>query len=796
MIQFFLTLFIRHIQKFRLFNLINMVGLSIGMATAIIIGSWIHHHLTFNHSLRNADRLFRIIQHLHYDQGDEWVAPTPTPLAEALRHTFPEISRTCRIHPAEDLILRTKEKSFSEDKVIFADSTLFNLFTFAFLSGRNASVPQRNEIVISETTANKYFDGEDPIGKRMQVEEHDLIITGVFRDLPANTHFDFQVVLPLDLAIELRHEVAPDSWHPYDEIETYIETNPGVETDELQKKISGFKARFMPDSQDELILQPVKKIHTGTGLNHDIAKVIDPSIIFIFTTVALFLLVISISNFFIFTMAQSSSRIREIAIRKINGSSVRNILTGMILDSFLLVILASGGSLILVELLSPFINELLDIRDSISYLTQPAVMIGQVILILLISLGGGFMNGLHLMKIQTRSLFTSLNQIKIHHNRFLQVLVILQFTISLVMLIFAFTIHSQMKFIELKEVGFDNDHLISVKLFDESKMKLFENLEQFLFELNSFTDIQDVTFSCSSPAVINTSAGEVDWDGKKAGESLNVQWNSVFYNYFRTIGVEVVAGRDFSENFQHELAGDDHAVYVVNEAAVRGMGISNDEVVGRNLELYGRRGPIIGVVRDFHFKSLHERITPMAFDMLPFYYNDIIVRTRAGIPPPVSLIEKIYKKHLSGAPFQYEFINDQLDREYKSEKNLMSYHSILAILMVVISALGLSSLSFLMIIGRFKEIGIRKINGATGSDIFRLYMISFGKWILLAILVAIPVSYWLTSRWLAHFAYRTSITVQFFLFPILLLVIVYFLSVVWQVHQASRTNPVEALHYE
>lgn len=796
MIRFSLKLFIRHFQKYRLFSLINVVGLGIGLATVIIIGSWIHFHLTFNHSLNNADRLFRIIQLLHHDQTDEWVAPTPTPLADALRQNFPEIYRTCRIHPAEDLILRAQGKSFSENKVIFADSTLFNLFSFAFLSGRNASVPAKNEMVISESIAGKYFDEENPLGKRMQVEEHDLVVAGVFRDLPANTHFDFQVVLPLELAIELHHEVAPDAWHPYDEIETYVEINSGVEPDELQTKISRFKARFIEDSEDKLILQPIKEIHTHTSLNHDIAKIMDPSIILVFATVALLLLIISVSNFFIFTIAQSTRRIREIAIRKINGSSARNILTGLILDSFLMVMLALAMGLILVELFMPLIQRFPGIGNNISFLNQPIVIISLVILILLISLGGGFINGVQLLKIQTRSLFTSLSQNKIHQNRVLRGLVILQFTISLSMLIFAFAIHSQMKFVGRKEVGFDKNQLISIKLFDESKMKLFENLEQFVNELKSYAGIQDVTFSCSSPAIINTSAGEMDWDGKKAGESLNVQWNSIFYNYFRTIGVELVAGRDFSENFQHELAGDDHAVYVVNEETVRGMGMSVDEAVGTNIELYGRRGPIIGVVRNFHFKSLHEKITPMAFDMLPFYYNEIIVRTTAGIPPPLVLIEKVYKKYLSLAPFQYDFISDQLDREYQDEKNLLSYHSILAMLMVVISALGLSSLAYLMIISRIKETGIRKINGATGRDIFRLYMICFGKWIFLAMLVASPLSFWMTSHWLENFVYRTSLTIQFFLYPSLLLIFIYFLSVVFQVYRASRANPVEALRYE
>jgi ABC-type antimicrobial peptide transport system permease subunit len=431
-----------------------------------------------------------------------------------------------------------------------------------------------------------------------------------------------------------------------------------------------------------------------------------------------------------------------------------------------------------------------------SFLTEREIFIGLIFLIVFISLGGGMVNGSQLSKVRPTTLFRSLNQHHLHGNRLLRSLIILQFTISLTMLIFAFTIHSQLQFINKTDVGFDKDRLITVKLFDESKMKLFENLEQFLIELKSFAAIQDVTFSCSSPAIINTSAGEADWDGKQAGESLTVQWNSIFYNYFNTIGVELIAGRNFSDNFQNELGGDDFAIYILNEAAVKGMNLSNEGVIGRNFELYGRKGPVIGVVRDFHFKSLREKTPPMAFDMLPWWYNEIIIRTSPGGPPDLSIIENVYKKYLPSAPFQFRFINDEYNSMYTAEKKLLSYNSLLAFLMIVISALGLSSLAFLMVDSRTKEIGIRKINGATIKDIFTLLAGYFGKWILAAILFAVPVSLIFARQWLGNYEYKTELKFSFFLIPVTLIISISLLSIIVQVLKASKTNPVETLRYE
>ena len=797
MITFLIKLFIRHFIRYKLFNSINILGLAIGLAFSLIIGAWLHFELTYDSSFKKADRLYRVIQHIEYEGANEWVAPTPGPLAAALLNSVPGIENACRVHYTSDLIFRANGKSFVEEKVLFVDSSFLTMFSFPSVGPGSIHEFNRNQVILTRSAARKYFGQNNPLGEFMQVSgNHQVIVTGIIDDLPANCHFDFEILLPLSLAIEMHHEVFTDTWNPFDELDTYIEIRPGMDIGNLDKRIAGLKSNYVKDCNDQLLLQPVKSIHTRTDLKYDQAKIIDKSTLFIFTSVAIFLLVVAIINFMIFSIALSADHVKEAGIRRINGSSVFNIVTGQLLASFVTVLLSLVFSLIIIELIAPYIRNYIMSPVSLKYFFNSGLFIQLLLIIVIISLAGGLIPGLKLAGVKAASFFRSTRPVKIEKNNFLKSLVIVQFTISLSSLIFAFAVVAQLRYIRKTNIGFDKNQLISVRLFDVSKIRLIKNFESFVNEMKSLKGIEDVSFACSSPALINTSAGEVDWDGRENGESMTVQWNSVFYNYFTTIGVPMIAGRDFSSNFQTELASDKTAVFILNETAVRDMNLTNEEVLGRDFELYGRQGPVIGVVKDFHFKSLREKIPPMAFFMLPWYYNDIIIRTVPGNPPPLAPIEKTYKKFLSETPFVYSFVNDQVTDIYKGEKNLLTYNSIFAFLMILISSLGLSSLSLLILRSKTREIGIRKINGASVMDILRLLFGYFGKWILFAVIISVPVGIMLSVRWMDNFAYKTNLNIIYFIIPVLIIVIISALSIFAQVFKASRTNPADILRYE
>lgn len=796
MIFFYFKLFFRHFKRFRIYHLVNMLGLSIGLAAVILIGSWIQFHLSFDTFYPNHTQLFRVIQQLKEDDQTAWVAPTPTPLADALKNTVPGIINACRVHYGSDLIVKGNGRMAIEKKVIYTDSSFFNMFNPDFIYFDATALHFKHYVMLSETTAHKYFGNEPAMGKTLDLaNQQEAMVAGVFRDLPRNSHFDYEMILPLSLAIEFGHEIFPDEWHPFDEIYTYVEINEEVDPHWINQQISGIKSNYDQESKDILALQPVTNIHTRSDLKYDLAITLDMNMIYIFSAIATLLLVIAIFNYIIFTIALSSSRFKEISIRKINGATRKNLIAGQLFSALLLTFFSIVLGLILIEIFSPHLQRFLHYPVA-GLLLKPPLPLFLGSLLLSITFLIGIYPGIQLIRISPLSLLKPVMTSDFSRNVLLRNLVIIQFAVSLCLLIFASGIREQLNFIRNKDVGFVKEQLISIQLYDPSIEILWDHMDAFLKEMKDLPEVQEATFACSSPAMVNTSAGEVDWEGREAGQSLQVQWNSVFYNYFRTIGVDILKGSDFSADYSYQLASEQSAVFILNEAAVREMGLPAEELINREFELYGKKGPVIGIVKDFHFKSLRETIQPMAFFMHPYFFNVIILRVNPDRTGTLSSIRKVYQQYLPDIPFEYSFVQDEYETIYQGEKDLFIFNSGFALLILLISTLGLSSLAMLLVHKKTKEIGIRKINGASAREIFRLFLAYFGKWILVAMLIAIPSSAWLISLWLENFAYKSPISIQFFLYPALFLILISLLSVLVQVIKASRINPVEALRYE
>jgi ABC-type antimicrobial peptide transport system permease subunit len=348
-----------------------------------------------------------------------------------------------------------------------------------------------------------------------------------------------------------------------------------------------------------------------------------------------------------------------------------------------------------------------------------------------------------------------------------------------------------------KDPGFDRDNLLSITLYDESRDKLFNINNQLIHDVKSINGIDNASLSCSSPSLVNTSAGEAQWDGQIAGEEVYVQWNSIFFNYFETIGAPIVHGRDFTDFNENDITTDNRARYILNESAIKSMGLTNQEAINRNFTLYGKTGPIVGIVKDFHFKSLHEPINPMAFDILPFYFREFLIRSNSGFSDDlVAEVKKVWKKHLPDDPFDYAYENNSYQNIYQSENRLLSYNGIVAILIIVVSSLGFSGLAFLVLDQKSKEIGIRKVYGARTRNLIQQLLTMFFKWILAAIIFSIPIGYILSSYWLNNYAYKTAIGFEVFLIPILIIILISFSGIIYRVIRSSIKNPIDSIRYE
>jgi putative ABC transport system permease protein len=338
---------------------------------------------------------------------------------------------------------------------------------------------------------------------------------------------------------------------------------------------------------------------------------------------------------------------------------------------------------------------------------------------------------------------------------------------------------------------------LSITLYDTSKDKIVNNVNQLIHAVKTIEGIENATLSCSSPAIIGTSAGEADWEGRETGHHVNVQWNSIFFNYFETLGVPVVAGRSFTDFNEYDITQNHRATYILNESAVTAMGLTNDEALQVNFTLYDKTGPIVGVVKDFHFKSMHESIQPMAFDILPFYLREFIIRAKDEFSPElVAKVKKVWMKFLPDDPFDYSYVGNVYHEIYRSENRLLRYNGIMAGLILIISSMGLSGLSFLILDQKTKEIGIRKVHGASLRNIMQYLFSIFFKWIFIASAIAIPMGFYISSNWLEKYAYKIQINLLFFVLPVLIIFFIAFISISYRVILSSIQNPIDSLRYE
>lgn len=794
---YFLKIFFRNFSKQKAYTIINVFGLSTGIAVVMVIFSWIHFHLNFESYFDNSNNIYRVIQKLWNEEDSELVAPTPGPLAQVLINDIPEIQQATKVHYGPDLIIKANNDSFVEQKVLFVDSSFLHVFNCSFIKGANLTTTN-NWIILTETIAKKYFGKEDPIGKELIISgNHNVSIVGVIQDLPRDTHLDFNVLLPLPIAISLGAEIFPEKWYRFAEVVTYIKTYPSTNQSELGSAIRFIKAKYSEDKRDELILQPVRDIHLQTEINYNMPDSISRSTLVTFGIIATLVLVIACLNYIILSTGISSIRIKSAGIQKIHGASKYQIMMEMLIESLLLTIIAFIVGIILIELFISSINQFLNFELSFKNLRNSPVFIMFLLSIIILGIINGLYPATILAGTNPLNIFGKQSNKHISRKNILKSLIIIQFTGGLLLLIFSGIVHNQIKYMLSKNPGFDSNRLLAITLYDQTIENLYNNFNQITHDINALEGVENNTFSYSSPAIIGTSAGEADWEGKREGQHVNVKWNSVFFNYFETIGTPIIEGRDFSDANENDIIQDNRSTFILNETAVSAMGFSNEEVINREFTLYDKTGPIIGVVKDFHFKPLYENVQPMAFFIHPYYLRSFLIRGKSEFTQElVAEIKMIWNKYLPDDPFDYDYVHNTYQDIYSAETRLFNYNSFMALLIVLISSLGFSGLAFLIIDSKSKEIGIRKIHGASSLNIMKHLLLMFLKWILIASCIAIPTGFYLSFKWLEKFAFKTDITFNIFVIPIGFICSIAFISIAYRVFQSSIKKPVDIIRYE
>ena len=785
MFKNYFTITLRNIRKHKLHSVINISGLSIGMAVCLLIFLWVQDEFGYDRFHTNKNEIVQVYSEMLYTGSDSRInMGSYYPLAKILKEECPEVREAIRYEAASGLLLRHGEKQFTNDAVGLADPAFFDIFSFPFAQGDPATALTNNySIVLSEKMAKKYFGNEDPIGKTITLlNDFDLQVTGIMQNLPTQSSFQFDCVLPyaLKFAPDFKE---PDHWGG-NPLNTYALLHKETDRLEVGKKITGIVEQH---AQWETVkvtfhLHPLTKKHLYSPEGGSLVKTL-----VIFSASALFVLLIACINFMNLSTAKATTRVKEVGVRKVIGARkidlVRQFIGESLMISFITFLIATA----LMAAFLPTFNEFLGKQFSLRLLLNPVVALGFLTIALFTGALAGAYPALYLAAFQPGNILKGMirNGAK---SSLRKILVVVQFSLTIVMIISTVVLFRQLGFVMSTDLGFDRENMVVVQMSQQMQ----ERFDPFRTDLLNNPQIHGVTRSLQGPWHIGSTVSAVDWDGKPPDESVSMHWDYVGYDYFETFGMEIIEGRAFSR----EYSTDQKEAYIVNEEAVKMMGM--ESAVGNQLSVFQNEGQIIGIVKNFHFQPLYHEVKPFVFMLRPDSGSLAFVRIGAeNIPGALGHITNTMKKIDPNSQTDLLFFNDVLTNYiYTTERQARKIAGYFTLLALLISSLGLFGLAAFMAERRTKEIGIRKIVGASVKDVVFMLSRDFTKWVLLSNIIAWPVAYFVMKKLLDRYAYRTHIGWEIFLLSGLAALFIALLTVSYQAIKTARANPADSLRYE
>lgn len=771
-----LKIALRNISKYKTYSLINVAGLAIGMACCLFITLWIMDELSFDTFHKNGDNIYRIIV---TTKDDVWQS-SPWALITNLKRDYPEIEKASWFYDAT-VNASYQEITFNERIALVAPDFL-EMFTFPCIKGNSQTLLRDvNSIVMSKRTALKYFGSEDPIGKVINLDSQvDLTVTGIIENVPDNSHIQFDLLARPEIFVSTERM---QSWSM--DCPSYIMLSKGIDYKEVVGKISGSIMKYDKRGvyQCSVGLQPLGKIHLYA------LKGTDPVIyVYIFTAIAVLVLLIASINFMNLSTARSAVRAKEIGVRKVIGAKRSDVIKQFFSESIVLSVMALFIAVILVYLFLPTFNTIAEKQLTLDLTGNYKIGLGLLLIALLTGIMSGIYPSLYLSSFQPVTILKS-SIVKGGKSPFLRrALIIFQFSAAVCLIISTAVILKQMNYIKTKDLGFNRDHIITISMNDELLSKK-ETLKQ---ELLKNRDILSVSAACNLP--LNTNNNEtVYWEGMEADRSVLINFVSVDYDYFETFDMKMSDGRSFSKKYStYENS------FIINETALKMIGYEHP--IGRTFTVWKTRGEIIGVVKDFHGTSLHNQIKPTVFML---YQYDVLPKRRlfvkvnpVNMPATIKHIENTMAILSPDFIFEYRFMDDYFNQQYISEQNLQNLLKYFTILAIFISCLGLLGLSSFMMEQKTKEIAIRKILGDSSMNLVARLIKEFMMLVVIANIIAWPVAYFSINQWLHNFVYRTNMGILIFISSGVLALLIAFFTVSYQSIKAVLANPVDSLRCE
>jgi len=783
MFQNYLKVAWRNLLKHKSFSFINLLGLAIGVGACVIIFLYVHSEMTYDlHNLK-VDRIARITTTLHTPESDVALATCPAPMADILSRDFPEVESTFRIQNV-DQVIKSGTEVFSESNFFEADQSIFSIFTFDFLEG-TAGEALRNpkSIVLTETIEKKYFGAKSALGKIMTCNGENLLVTGVVKDRPANSDMKIDALFSADFS-------KITAWMADFETYTYILFYKKPDLKQFTQKLFVISRKYTQPELDaggtagkyfaEFLVQPLSEIHFSTEKAGESPKG-NKQFSYIFSMLAVFIIMIALLNYINLSTAKSTERAREVGIRKVSGASRFQLMTQFLLESFLLLTIACLIAFGLVQICLPFFNKLLQTKLSLNW-EIGAAFIGIVFLVSLLLAG-----------LYPAFVLSSFKPVKVLKGNWRvgrrgiilrKAIIITQFTIAAALIMGTTVIFNQMNFIQQKDLGFNKDQLLNV--YTPRDSALMGSVSAFQNALRHRPEVKDLTvgdgMSIGGGALGST---YLEIGGRK--RDLMCIYYSIDPHFLSVFQIPLSEGRNLSDSF----GTDKKEAFLVNESFVKKMGWKT--AIGQPLQGMDHKGRVVGVVKNFYFKSLHSLIEPIILVYNSSRANTITIKIK---PQDLPLVKTLFKKNLPNVPMDYSFFDEILDKQYLNDRITMSLFNAFTILAIFVSCLGLYGLVSLIAVQRTKEIGIRKILGASLKQLFSLMTGDFIRLVGLGLLIALPVSAVVMNKWLTTYAYHIQISWWMFLIPIVLVFFIAIAVTSREIIKTALTNPVKSLRSE
>jgi putative ABC transport system permease protein len=782
----YLKIAFRNIRKHKAFSIINVAGLAIGMTCSIFILLWVREELSFDKFNGNAEKLFRLTDNV----GDFKAAVTPAGMAAGLKRELPFIKNITRISKPHSAVFEVGIQKFQEKRLIYADSNFLEMFNYPLAKGdKNSALQSPSGILITENMARKYFGQQDPMGRLIRINNQDNYkVTGILTNIPSNSHLQFDFIIPMSAIEATDGDLVRKTWDNFNYY-TYLELNNKPNPSSLVNltaQILKVYKTHVPEFKIQFHLQRLLDIHLGQALQIDQPGHGNMQYVNIFFIIAIIIIAVACINFMNLATARSARRAKEVGLRKVVGAERYQIIGQFLGESVLISLLAFLIAIILVWVLLPAFNNLAD--KSISFRDIDFELLVSLLgLSLVTGLVSGTYPAIYLSGFKPAKVLKGKLKSMGGNLVFRNTLVVIQFIVSIVLLVGTAVVYQQLHFIKNMNLGFEKRNLVYVRMSGE----LWNKLDAIKTELKQHPLTNDYSIISDLPTELVTGTIDVQWQGKDPKSQIVIPSMDVDENFTNVFQMKVLNGRSFSSLFK-----GDSSNYVVNETAVRTMGMTVKNAVGKSLSFGEIKGTIIGVVKDFNFKPIQQPIEPLVL-RLNKYGGYIFVRTKPGsTDQTIKSLEKICQQLNPAYPFQYSFLDEDLANLYRGEQRIGSLFNIFAILAIFISCLGLYGLSAFIAEQRTKEIGVRKTLGASVFNIVYLLSANFTRVILIAIVIAVPISWYAIHQWLQGFAYHIEIGWGVFALGAFSALFIAWCTVSFESVKSAVANPVKSLRAE